>query len=423
MIMKMYKILCLMLILLAASCSEETQQLREQSVPIAFTLKTEAPVMAYPAEKVSYSFDIEYEKGVSEVFCRIGSKEIEGSRKSFEGAPVKVEYSFEYVPTDVQAGTTIDFVLEALGADGLGRTTDIPLYVRATKADIVIAIPDEAPAEFMIGSPLEFTVAVSSGIDMKHICLYRNEQLVEGSLIESFENPKAYDFQFSYEPSALDVGAPVIFKFEVMDTRGNIVTQNYSVNFTKPASLELNEYLNVTMGYQRCISAGPYFASSNGQVYNIVGANEYSSIIDIVIYYSGNATTQGLAITSATSANATGSSMYGGSAVTYMGGTEEDFITNWTDPITTKFKLVNGSIKGENASELTLEEFAEINTKQEIIDLWDNSASKENVTVLMVQANSIFVFKTSQDRYGLFRVVKFERGNTTTATFDFKLIK
>ncbi len=421
--MKIHKILILALSFVMLSCSEGEEQVQDQTAPIVISLKGEAPVVAYPGEKVSYAFDLEYEKGIAEAFCRIGGRELENSRVSFENAPAKAEYGFEYVPDDTQAGVTVDFIIEVSGADGKVKTTDVPLYVKATKADIDIAIPDEAPSEFMIGSALSFVVKVTSGIDIKHICLYKNEVLVEGSSVTSFDNAREADYQFSYEPSALDVGAPTVFKFEVMDTRGNIVTQAYSVTFTKPVSLELNEYLNVTMGFQRCKSAGPYFATSTGQVYNIVGASAYGSIIDIVIYYSGNAATQGLAITSATSSNATGGSMYGGSAVTYMGGTEVDYITNWTDPVTTVFKLVNGSIRNESASELTLEQFAEINTRQEIVDLWNNSASPENVVTLMVQEKTILVFKTSLGKYGLVKVNSLERGNTKTANFDFKVEK
>ncbi len=414
-----------MLLLAFVACSEEPEQIQDQTVPITFALKGDVPVAVHPGEKVAYTFDIAYENGLAEAFCRIGSQEVEGSRVKFNGAPLQAEYSFEYVPTDVQAGSTIDFVVEAVGTDGLSRTTDVPLYVRATKADINIAIPADAPSEYLIGTPLAFNVKITSGIDIKHICMYKNDQLVDGSLMETFTNPREVDYPFSYEPSALDVGAPVVFKFEVMDTKGNIVTQNYSVTFTKPVSLELNEYFNVVMGYQRNPAIGPYFATSNGQIYNLKDGYENASVIDFIIYYSGNASTQGLALTSATSPNATNTAMYGGAAtvVTFGGGDENDYVTNWVNPITTTFKLVNGSIRGETAEELNLEGFAEVSKKQEIIDLWNNSASKENVTALMVQANSIFVFKTSLDKYGLVKVVSLERGNKLTATFDFKVVK
>ncbi len=423
--MKTYKTLAFILLFAMVSCSVENGPVQDQTVPVSFSLKGEAPVIAYPGEKVAYAFEIEYENGIAEAFCRIGDKEVEGSRMSFDGSPVTVDYGFEYVPSDVQAGTTIDFVIEARGADGLGRTTDVPLYVRATKAEIAISIPDEAPSEFLIGSTLAFDVRITSGIDIKHVCLYRNEVLVEGSMTDTFENPKEVVYPFSYDPAAMDVGAPMVFKFEVMDTRGNIVTQNYSVSFTKPVSLEINEYLNVTMGYQRCPDAGPYFATSNGQVYSIKDGYENASVIDIVIYYSGNATTQGLAVTSATSSNSKTASMYGGPAtvIDFAGGDENDFVINWVDPITTTFKLVNGSIRGEDASELSLEAFAEISRRQEITDLWDNSKSKENVTALMVQPNSIFVFRTSLGKYGLLKVNSLERGNKATANFDIKVVK
>ncbi len=424
--MKAYKILAFTLLPLFVSCSAEDEtQVQEQTVPISFVLKNDVPVMVHPGEKVTYTFDIAYEKGLAEAFCRIGGTELEGAGKSFEGAPVKAEYGFEYVPTDAQAGSTIDFIVEAVGVDGLSRTTDIPLYVRATKADVEITIPDDAPSEFLIGSPLEFTVNITSGIDIKHVCLYRNDQLVEGSLADTFENPKEVAYTFFYEPTAMDVGAPAVFKFEVMDAKGNIVTQSYSVTFIKPVSTEINEYFNVVMGFQRCPDAGPYFASSTGQTFALKDGYENASVIDVVVYYSGNTSTQGLAITSATSSNSKTSGLYGGPAtvVEFGGGDENDYVTNWVDPITTKFKLLNGSIKDENASELTVEAFAEIAGRQEIIDLWNNSASKENVTALMVQPNSIFVFKTSKDGYGLIKVISFDRGNTNKVTLDFKVVK
>ncbi len=420
--MKKYIIPVLMLLGLLVSCTEENSQVQDQTVPISFTMKGVAPIMVYPGEKVSYSFEIEYDKGLSEVFCRVGKTELEGSRQSYENAPAKVEYGFEYVPADTQAGTTVDFVVEAVGADGLSRTTDIPLYVRATKADIVITIPDEAPSEFLVGSALEFTVRVTSGIDIKHICLYKNEQLVEGSLMETFEDPKSIDYLFSYEPGFADVGSPVVFKFEVMDTRGNIVTRNYSVTFTKPVSTEVDEWSGIMMGYQKNTAYGQYLSSTTGNVYKMSEGGENCADIDIVIYFSGNTTTKGLGITSPTSTNS--SSMYGNqTTINNAGGDAADNITAWGTRNTVTFKLVGGNIKDAFSEELDDEGYGAVSTKQALIDLWNNSASGEIVTALMVQPGAIFSFKNEDGRYGLLRVVARDGANTGTVTFDLKIEK
>ncbi len=421
--MKRYIIVLLTLLGVLASCSEEGGQVQDQTVPISFALKGEAPIMVYPGEKVSYSFEIEYENGVSEAFCRVGKAEVEGSRKTFEGAPAKVEYEFEYVPVDSQAGTTVDFVVEAVGADGLSRTTDVPLYVRATKADILITLPDEALSEFMVGEgPLEFTVKVTSGIDLRHICLYKNEQLVDGSLMETFENPQSVDYPFSYEPGFADVGSPVMFKFEVMDTRGNIVTQNYSVTFTKPVSTEVNEWSGIMMGYQKNTVYGQYLSSTTGKVYKMSEGGENCADIDIVIYFSGNTTTKGLGITSPTSTNS--SSMYGNqTTINNAGGDAADNITAWETKNTVMFKLVGGNMKDAAVEELDAEGFGAASTRQALADIWNNSQSGEIVTALMVQPGAIFSFRNAAGKYGLLKVVERDAANTGTVTVDLKIEK
>ncbi len=420
--MKQYKLLALIALLGMISCSEDNEVQREQDVPISIVLKGEAAVVAYPGDKLTYNFELKSDNGLAEAFCRIGSMEVEGSKKLYEDAPLEAGYSFEYVPKDSQSGSTVDFVIEVTDVDGLKKVTDIPLYVRAKKPAISVSLPADAPSEFMIGTKLEFNVRITSESDFKQICLYKNENLVEGSLVDEFENPQELDYPFSYEPKASDAGDATVFKFEIMDVNGNIVTHDYSVRFIKPVSTELNEY-TVTLGYQKNGEYGQYLASSSGLSYKMSEGAENCADIDIVVYFSANASTKGLGITSPTSTNAV--TMYGNATTiqTAGGDPETDVITAWETKNTLKFKHLGGKIKDSEKSELTLDQFASVSTKKEISELWSNSESSEIVTALMVQNNAILVFKASDEEYGLLRVVERGADNKGSVRLEIKSFK
>lgn len=407
---------------MAIACNPDTNTAEGDCPSISIKLTSEAPVNARPGEEVSYTFSLSYENGLSEAVAMLGKEEIEGTKATFSGAPVEETYSFTYTPASAQTGSTLDFVIAVSGADGAEKTYDIPLYVLAEKADIKITIPSEAPENHELGTDLSFTVNVTSSTDIINIKTLKNSAELPELTLTEFTDRKNIDYTFTYSPEATDVGAPVTFTFQVMDTNGNILSQDYAVTFTKPVSAELNEFYAVTMGYQNCTTAGPYLSSSTGQVFMIPDGGENSSLIDIVIYYSGNQTSQGLGVTSPTSPNAV--SMYGNlTTVTGKGGDENDVITNWTVKNTVTFKLLSGKIKGEEKADITLEEFSELSKAKELEDLYNNSDATENVTALMVQPESIFAFKTSADKFGVLRIVSRDANNKGTVVVDVKTIK
>lgn len=419
---KFFPIICAASMMAAACQSDKTDTPETDGPEISIKLTSEAPVNARPGEEVSYTFSVAYGKGLAEAVASLDKQEIAGSKATFNNSPVEDTYSFSYTPDATQTGKTLDFVVTVTGTDGALKTSDVPLYVLAAEADIKIIVPDDAPESHEIGTDLAFTVRVTSGTDIRSIKTLKNSTELPELTMETFTDRKNVDYAFTYSPTEADVIAPVTFTFQAMDTNGNIVSENYSVSFTKPAAAELNEFYNITMGYQTTASAGPYLSSTTGQVFMIPEGYENSALIDIVIYWSANSTTQGLGVTSPSSTNA--QSLYGGSKlITDNGGDENDIITNWETTNTVKFKLLSGKIKGEEVSGITLEEFSGLSKAKELEDLYNNSASIENVTALMVQPGCIFAFRTAAGKYGVLRIASRDANKAGNVVVDLKSAK
>ena len=288
---------------------------------ITFALTSEAPVAEYPGTQVSYTFTVEYPAGLSQVVATLDGKEIENSKQVYEDAPVSATYEFRYTLLASQSGQTVDFVFTATGADGYEGSIDYPVYVYASQADVDIVLPDDAPTEVDIEAQpkLAFDVNISAAAGLMKIRTLKNGEAIESlTKTEGFTSSKTDVYAFEYEPTAGDVGQTVTFTFEVTDNDGNLVTADYAVNFIRAASTELDEYYGVNVGLNRCTSYGPFLDVDACQVYTVADGYEKCADIDIVLFWSGNASTIGMAVCGANTTNA--STIYNATTVTAMGG-------------------------------------------------------------------------------------------------------
>lgn len=394
--------------LCACNSSNDDMPAVEQSISIK-TTSTPA-VVAYPGDEVEYSFLVEYESGIKTISAYLNSKLIDNSQVEYTNGEQSIEYTFRYTVQDKQAGNTLDFVLHVAGCDDATQTTEIPLYVLAKKADIQIRLPHDAPEEWDITKILTFDVNVTSSIALKRISLYKEASLIEEATKSEFAEPNSDLYNFTYTPDAVDAGQTVLFRFEVMDANGNIVTADYNVKFVRVAPVEISEFYGVSIGYNRCVSDGPFLSAATGTVYAIKDSHLHAADIDIVLFFS-NSGGAGMSVTNPLTNNAT--IIYNAATINAMGGSADDVITAWTVRNQTLYKVVN----------VTAEEFAAMTTKQQLKDVFENSEAAAAELVNKLMPDSFVAFKTATGKYGVFKVISRAASNTGKVVIDYKIEK
>lgn len=401
------------LLLTMTSCSDDDYAAETvRTDKIVFTLTSDVPVAEYPTEQIGYTFRIAYPKGIAKVVAMLDGKEIEGSVCEYADAPAEADYNFRYTLLASQAGQTVDFVFTAFGADGYSQSTDYPVYVYAKQPDIKIAIPEDAPSESDVAAELSFVVKISSENDLMKIRTLKNNVPIDGlTKTAGFTEPNADDYAFSYTPAIADTGQTVNFSFEVTDVEGNLVATDYSVRFVRPASDEIDEYYAVNLGFHRCISYGPFLSTATGEVYTVAEGNEKCADIDIVVFWSANATTIGMAVCAANTGNA--STIYNATTISVMGGESDDVITSWPVRNATMFKKTT----------LSVDDYTAVFTLAELKSAYDDCTAAESGLANMLKAGNVVAFKTAGGHYGLLKVVSPGTGNTDYAVIDYKTEK
>lgn len=410
--------------MLLAGCTEEEIQIVKSPV-ITIHVENEIPVTVLPGTDLEFLFSMKYDKGIKSACATVDGKVLPGSEVNYSDAPDSVTLGFSYKPSDTYAGNTIDFAVTAEGVDGAKGHFDYPVFVLAAKPDITITFPDDVPNEFLVdGSLLEFEVSIKSGaVDMMEVTTYKGDTVLPDMSFPVVGDLRSLSFPFSYQPTMGDTGAPTTFTVEVMDINGNLVSANYTVQFTKPLSLELNEYSGITMGLNKCPAVGQFFDAVNNIVYPAAGVGAVCADIDISIFWSNNANTQGAAFAAPIATNI--ATIYPEATIVgTLGGSEADIPTNWAVRNETNFREI----------EIDADTFAGVSTKAEIIELFESGTVPANDHVTFRKnAGSTMAFKINRtaasstgemEKYGLIRVTaRPATNNTGTIVFDYKIEK
>ena len=393
------------------SCTEKEGYTGQDEISLKVTYNQEPAAAAYPGDLITYDMTLEYEPGIVSVVAQLNNTDIENSAVE-AGGEVSVNYSFEYLIQGNDSGNTLDFNIIVTGADGRVKTADIPLYVYAAKANIDIEIPSEAPSEWLITEPLEFDVNVTSEISLKEINTYKNGIVLEDLKMTEFPSQNSAVYKFSYQASAVDVGQATAFRIEVMDSNGNIVSEDYTVTFTKPAPVDISEFYGITIGYQNNMEYGQFLNTATGEVYAIKDVHTHCADIDVVLFFSSSGGA-GMSITSATTSNA--DVIYGNQAtIDKHDGTESDNIKNWETRNNTYYKLY---------PDLSPAEFAAVSSKEEIESYYTSSESAENQLLNRLQPDNIFGFRTEDGKYGIAKVISRDASNSGKVVIDYKVVK
>ena len=413
-------------ILLATGCYSDQDSVVVKSPVISIKVESTVPVTAFPGTNLDFIFSLNYSGGLKMAYATVDGEKLPDTEISFTDAPQSVQISFSYRPKDEFAGNTIDFAVYAEGVDGAKGHYDFPVFILAAKPDIAITFPDDAPNEFMVdGSALSFDVQIkSNSVDMMQVTTYKGETVLPDMTFPvKGDDLKNVTLPFYYEPTLGDTGGTTTFTVEVMDANGNLVSANYSVNFMKQASTELNEYSGVVMGLNKCTGVGQFFDAVTNTVYSAKGVGAVCADIDWSIFWSNNANTQGVAFAAPIASNV--STIYPeATIVNTLGGGTEDIPANWSTRNETNFREV----------EMDADTFAGVSTKAELVDLFDNGTVPANDHVVFRKSvGSVFVFKINRTassstgelvKYGLVRVTaRPATNNTGTIVFDYKIEK
>ena len=423
--MKKATLLFFLAALVLAGCNDEQDLQIVKSPVISIRVENELPAAVLPGTDLDFMFSLKYDKGIKAARAIVDGKILSGSEVMYSNAPDSVVFSFSYRPSDIYAGNTIDFAVSAEGVDGAKGHYDYPVFILAAKPDITISFPDDVPNEFLVdGTPLEFEVSIKSeSVDMMKVTTYKGDEVLPGMSFPVEGDLRMLTFPFSYLPTLGDTGSPTTFTVEVMDINGNLVSANYSVQFTKAQSLELNEYTGVVMGLNKCTSAGQFFDAVNNVVYNAAGVGAACADIDFSIFWSNNANTQGVAFAAPVSVNI--ATIYPeATIVETLGGSVDDIPANWAVRNETNFREI----------EIDADTYAGVSTRAEIIELFENGTVPANDHVTFRKnAGSTMAFKINRtassstgevEKYGLIRVTARPASNNTgTITFDYKIEK
>lgn len=393
------------------ACTEKEGYTGQDEISLKVTYNQEPAVAAYPGDLMTYDMTLEYEPGIVSVVAQLNNTDIENSAME-AGGEISVNYRFEYTIQGKDSGNTLDFNIIVTGVDGKVKTADIPLYVYAAKANIDIEIPSEAPSEWLITEPLVFDVNVTSEISLKEINTYKNGIVLEEMKMTEFPSPNSAVYRFSYQASAVDVGQSTAFRIEVMDSNGNIVSEDYTVTFTKPAPVDISEFYGISIGYQNNMEYGQFLNTATGEVYKIKDVHTHCADIDMVLFFSSSGGA-GMSVTSATTNNA--SVIYGNQAtIDKHEGTESDNIKNWEIKNNTYYKLY---------PDLSPADFAAVSSKEDIESYYISSESVENQLLNKLQPDNIFGFKTEDGKYGIVKVISRDASNSGKVVIDYKVVK
>lgn len=400
----------LMLLVIGASCIEDSAGTQVEP-KFMVSLENEVPAVTYPSVTLDFSFSLSYEGGLSEAYISMNGLEMEGTRTVFDGAPETAVLNFSYTVKDSEAGTTVDVVVNMVGADGALGRWDVPVFVRAAKPDIRVILPENTPLEFDVKKELSLEVDVVSGTtDLKSISVYKGAELMETIESEGFDTPRSLKYMFTYTAPKYEAGAPVVFRIEVMDVNGNIVSHEFSITFVKPPLVELYEYTAVQMGMNKNMEFGQCLDLFSGTVYKLAGVGEKCEDIDIVLFFSNNAATKGMSIASPQKSNLKTS--YNVENTLALGGEESDAPENWSVRNKTDFIQL----------ELTEEEYADIELKEHVCSLFPDDAVSVDILQQQKKGNS-FAFRTADGKRGVVYITSAPSNNTGFTIFNIKVEK
>lgn len=392
-----FEILLSVLLMFFSSCNNDSIISDENKSIVTFE-KNELPVISEPGETLSFNVKIKSDCSIKYVVTILDSKELDNSLKEYSENVKNIEYAFEYKVKNEDVGHTLNFIVKVKDEYEKEHQTEYMVYVKSAKPNIDIIIPEDAPTEILEGETVDFTVEITSSIDLKVVNVFLEEKELEDLTVNEFEDPQNVQFNFEYKTNPSQSGMTLDFVFKAMDGNGNIVQKNYTLNVIREVELDISEYYGVKMGSQSNTQLGQCLNTKDGLVYKISDSKSFSQLIDIVNFYSNGTHTINLTSPSDTSIDAI-----------YKG---ENSLTNWEQRNETKFKT----------TPLINVDFDKIITHDEIKSIYESVEMPEVIKQKITQEN-VVLFKNCNNKYGIIILKSFQGGSAGYIEVDLKIGK
>lgn len=423
--MKRFLIISFLAAIAFIGCDRTDDDVVVKKPVISIKVENSVPVTVTPGTEVDFVFSMKYKNGIRSAYATVNGKTIEGTECFYEDAPDSTAVEFSYVTDMTHVGNTLDFAIYAEGTDGAKGYYDYPVFVLAAQPDIDIIFPDDAPESFVVDetTPLSFDILVTSGsFDLTSITIYKKAELLSQIILAEGDDRHNVTVPFTYTPVLGDIGGSTSFNIEVKDAAGNMVTVGYKVKFIKEgASTELDEFTEVTMGFQKCTSDSQFINAVTGSKHVAKGVSEICADIDWCVFYSTASGKAGAAFAAPTFASL--SSVFNDTIISGLGADTADRVVNWSTRNATLFKSVT----------MDAAAFASVTTSQEVEDIYKNATSTEVDNLYAQKPGSVIAFKINRTKdstsgelvkYGLIRVLEpAPTNNTGFVTFDYKIQK
>ncbi len=398
------KLYVLIFLLVLGACKKDEGELQlPDGFSVDVTQNIDIPYAVTSKDEIVFDLTIDgkAEAQIQEAILRLDEVNLETALATAN----KINLNYTYVVTAQDVGRSLIFRLTIIDAEGKSVDKDFTIYVQSAPADIQVTIPAEAPNEVKDDEEVEFIISVTSENEIKYIKTLLDQTELTDLTKETFDDPKADNYNFVYQPTVADADKTLSFTIEVMDVLGNIHRQPYSLFVERSQEADFVAYYGVNLGAQRSTGPGPFFNASTGEVYVTAGSAAKSADIDLATFFSGSTTAYN--ITSPTFAN-TINVIY---TVAVYG---DDAMANWSVRNQTLIKKIT----------LTHGDFDLLASAAEIEALYTGSSVVESETSGGLANTNVIVFKTAAGKYGVLYVVnRSANANTGYLIVDIKMQK
>ncbi len=400
------KFFIFLLLLAHVACKKEDNNIaKKDTFSIAIEQNDTLPVIVTSKDEIIFDLSITpvSTAKIRKAVLSLNEQDLKTATVLAGGNQIDLNYTYEVTGQDV--GKSLIFKLIVSDEEDRSVHKDFIVYIQSAPADIEINIPSEAPSEVKDNELADFDIAVTSENDIKYIKTFLDREEITALTKEAFVDPNEDAYHFAYQPTVADADKTLSFTIEVMDVLGNIVKQTYALSIRRSEEADFNSYYGVNIGAQKSTTVGPFFNSSNGEVYETKGVAAKAAGVDLVNFYSGSTHAYNL-VSPTLSTVAT----YIYTAALYG----EDALNNWSVRNKTLIKKVT----------LTREDFDLLASSAAIEALYTDSDGTASESSGGLADNNVLVFKTSNNKYGvIFVKSRSANANTGYLTIDVKVQK
>lgn len=391
------------LLLVTFSCKKDDSVVKKDTFSVEVKQNVALPLIITSKEEVAFDLTITSSSAVKmkNAVLSLNENSLVSANASADGSEINMQVTYKATGQDI--GSSLIFRLTISDENGSIIDKDFVVYIESAPAEILITIPSGAPSDIEDHESANFNISVTSENDISYIKTFIDQTEITSLTKETFTNPKQDNYNFIYQATVADADKTLAFTIEVMDVLGNIVKKPYSLNVIRSQAVDFITYKDVKLGAQKSADEGPFFNTTNGEVYVTTGAAAHASGIDFATFYSGSTNAYNIVSPTLSSVSA---------YIYTVTGYGVDAIDNWTVKNQTSIKKIV----------LTQTDYDLIASSAAIEALYTNSAVTASESSGGLTNGSVIVFKTAANKYGAMLVKdKSANANTGYLTVDVKI--